>query len=76
MGDNVDFLPADKNRSFQQDDSITLDVCNQTCPKHQKQQVYSIFAISQEKCEGCKYFLQSDTIILCVCSQTCPNYPK
>ena len=46
------FLPADKHNSFLQDDRITLGVRSQTCPKYQKQQVYNIFAISQEKREG------------------------
>ena len=41
--------------------SITLGVHSQAFPKYPKQQVYNIFAISQEKCEGwskffvCKY---------------------
>ena len=33
MGDEAEFLPADKNKSFQQDDSITLGVPSQTSPK-------------------------------------------
>ena len=52
MGDDVDFLPADKHESFLQDDSITLSVCSQECPKPSKQQVRNIFAISQGKREG------------------------
>ena len=52
MGDKVDFLPANKHKSFLQDDSITLGVHSQTGPKHQKQPVYNIFAISQGKDEG------------------------
>ena len=52
MWDEVDFLPADKHKSFLQVDSITLGVCNQTHPKYAKQQVYNIFAISQGKREG------------------------
>ena len=50
MGDEVDFLPADKN-NFQVH-SITFGVHSQVCPKHPKQQVYNIFAISQRKHEG------------------------
>ena len=46
MGDEVDFLPADKHKSFLQDDSITYGVCSQTCSKYPKQQVYNIFAIN------------------------------
>ena len=47
MGDEVDLLPADKNKSFLQDNTITLDVRSQTSPTYQKQQVYNIFAIPQ-----------------------------
>ena len=50
------FLPADKHKSFLQDDSITFGVHNQTGPKHQKQPVYNIFAISQGKHEGWSWF--------------------
>ena len=52
MGNEVDFLPADKNKSFPQDYSINLSVLSQACPKYPKQQVYNIFAISSEKREG------------------------
>ena len=52
MRDEVDFLPADKHRSFLQDDSITLAVHSQTCPKYTKQQVCNIFAMCQGKLEG------------------------
>ena len=37
MGHEVDFLPENKHRSFLQVDSITLDLCSQTCPKYPKQ---------------------------------------
>ena len=33
MGDEAEFLPADKKKSFQQDDSITLGVPSHTSPK-------------------------------------------
>ena len=39
MGDEVEFLPADKHKSFLQDDSITLGVHSQTGLKYQKQPV-------------------------------------
>ena len=52
MGDEVDFLPADKHKRFLQDDIITLGVCCQACPKHPKQQVCNIFGISEEKHKG------------------------
>ena len=52
MGDEVDFFPGDKHKSFLQDGSITLGVISQTGPKYQKQSVYNIFAISQGKHEG------------------------
>ena len=51
MGDEVEFLPADKHKSFLQD-GITLEVISQTGPKYQKQSVYNIFAIFQGKHEG------------------------
>ena len=52
MGDEVDFLPADKHKSFLQDDSVILGVHSQACPKYPKQLVYNIFAICQGKREG------------------------
>ena len=52
MGDEVEFSPADKHKSFLQDGSITLRVISQTSPKYQKQSVYNIFAISQWKHES------------------------
>ena len=51
MGDEVEFLPADKHKSFLQDGSITLGVISQTGPKYQKQSVCNIFAISRGKHE-------------------------
>ena len=51
MGDEVDFLHADKRKKVLQVDSITLGKNSQTCPKYPKQQVYNIFAISQGKRE-------------------------
>ena len=47
MGNEVDFLPADKPKNFLQDDSINLSVGNQTGPKYQKQPVHKIFPISE-----------------------------
>ena len=52
MRNEVDFLPADKHKSFLQDDSSTLGVHIQVYPKYLKQQDYNIFAICQGKCEG------------------------
>ena len=49
MGDEVDFLPADKHKSLPQDDSITYGVRSQTCLKYPKQQVYNIFAINMPR---------------------------
>ena len=51
MGDEVDFLPANKHKSFQQGVSITFSVISQTGLKHQKQSVYNTFAMSQGKHE-------------------------
>ena len=36
MGNEVDFLPADKHKSFLQADGITLGVHSQACPKYPK----------------------------------------
>ena len=52
MGDEVEFLSADKYKSFLQDDSITLGVRSQTGRKYQMQLIYNIFATSQGKHEG------------------------
>ena len=52
MDDEVNFMPADKHKSFLQVDSITLDVHSQACRKYPKQQVYNISAMSQGKREG------------------------
>ena len=51
MGYEIYFLPADKHICIQ-NDSITLDVHAQACPKHLKQQLHNIFTISQGKCKG------------------------
>ena len=51
MRDEVDFLPGDKHKSFLQDDSITLGVRSQACPKYPKRQVCNILVISQRKRE-------------------------
>ena len=51
MSYEIDFLTADKYKHFLQVDSISLSVRSQTYPKHPKQKVYSILAISQEKRE-------------------------
>ena len=37
MGDEVDFLPANKHEGFIQVDSITLGLFSQACPKYPKQ---------------------------------------
>ena len=52
MGDEAEFLPADKHKSFLQDGSMTLGVNSQTSPRYQKQPVDNIFALSQGKHEG------------------------
>ena len=52
MGNEVDFLPADKHKRFLQDDTTTLGIHSQSGPKYSKNPVYNIFAISQGKHEG------------------------
>ena len=41
MTDEVEFLPADKQRFFQID-TIILDLCDQTCPNYPEQQTDSM----------------------------------
>ena len=86
MGDEeVDFLLADKHKSFLQDGNITFSVISQTGTKYEKQSLYDIFAISEGKYEwrswflpagNCERFFQIAIIILGVCDQACPNYLK
>ena len=84
-GDEVDFLLANKHKSFLQDVSITLGLQNQACSKHPKQQVCNILQYLKKNVKNevnflhadkHQRFLQIDTIILSVCSEACPNYPK
>ena len=42
------FLPADKRKRFQQDQSITLKVRSQECPEYPKQQVFNILQYLKE----------------------------
>ena len=52
MGDEeVDFLLADKHKSFLQDGSITFSVISRTGTKYGKQSLYNISSISQGKHE-------------------------
>ena len=55
----VEFLPADKHKSFLQDGTIFLGVISQTGPKYQNQSAYNIFAISQGKHEEWSWFFAS-----------------
>ena len=86
MGDEVDFLHADKYKSFLQVDSITLGVHSQACPQSTQNNKFTIsFKYPRENMKdevdilpADKYqrLFQSDTITLGVCGQACPNYPK
>ena len=51
MVGEVDFLPPNKHKSFQEVDSTTLGLCSQACPKYPRQ-AYNIFVISQGIPEG------------------------
>ena len=55
MSYEIDILPADKHNIFLQIDSITLGVHGQACPKHPRQQLYNIVAISQGKRKGWRF---------------------
>ena len=48
MEGEVDFLPANKQESFLQVNSITLGLLSQVCPTYPKQ-AYNIFVIPQGK---------------------------
>ena len=48
MGDEIEFLPGDKHKSFIQDGSITLGVIGQTGPKYQNQSAYNILQYFKE----------------------------
>ena len=52
MGDKVDFLPADKHKSFLQVDGITVGVHSQACPKSQNNKFTKVFVIFKGKREG------------------------
>ena len=49
--EEVEFLLADKHKSFLQDGNITFSVISQTGTNYQKQSLYNIFGISQGKYE-------------------------
>ena len=52
MGDEVNFLHADKHKNFLQVNSTTLGLPSQACPKYPKRQVCNILVIFQGKREG------------------------
>ena len=73
MGDEVDFLPADKHKSFL--------LCSQAGPKHQNKQFTILLQYLMEDmkdevdfspADKCWRFFQLDTIILGMCGQACP----
>ena len=85
MGDEVEFLPADKHKSFLQDGSMTLGVISQTGPSTKNNQFTISLQYLKENmkdevdflhADKCWRFVQIDTIILGACGQACPNYLK
>ena len=70
MGDEVDFLPADKRKSFLHGDSTTLVVHSQACPEYNftislqclKENVKD--EVDFSPVDERQRFLQIDTIIL------------
>ena len=85
MGDEVDFLPADKHESFLQDDHMTLGVYSQECPSTQNNRFSASLQYLQENvkdevdfllADKRQRFFQIDNITLDMCGQACPNYPK
>ena len=87
MGEEVNFLPADKHESFRWIDSINFGVHSRACPKYKKQ-IHNIFVIEKQLKENAKdevhflpadkrqMFLQIYIIILGVSGKAYPNYPK
>ena len=81
MGDEVDFLPADKHESFLQDDNMTLGVYSQECTSTQNNRFSSSLQYLQENIKDEVDFLladkrqsfQIDNITLGMCGQACPN---
>ena len=85
MGDEVDFLPADKLKSFLLIVSISLGVSSQASPKYPKNKFAVSLHYLKEKvkkevdflpADKHQKFLQIDTIILGVCGQEYSNYLK
>ena len=52
MGDEADFLPANKHKGFLQIDRFTLSLFSLNLQSTQKKPVYNIFVISHGKYEG------------------------
>ena len=85
MGDEVEFLPADKHKSFLQDGSIFLGVISQTGQSTKNNQFTISLQYPKENMkdeadflppEKCCSFFQINTIVLGACDQACPNYLK
>ena len=62
MGGEVDFLPADKHESFQQDDSISVVVHTQACPNCPKHQVCNTLQYPKENKMDEINFLPADKL--------------
>ena len=76
-GDEVGFLPADKHKSFLQDDryaqstqSNKLAMSLRYIKKNMKDEVVFLPADKGQR------FLQTDTVILGVCGEVFPKFPK
>ena len=85
MGDEVGFLPADKQESFPQIDSIILGVRSHASQSTQNNNFTISLQYLKENVKDevdflpgdkCQRFPQNDTIILVVCGQVYPNYPN
>ena len=77
------FSPTDKHESFLQDDSITLGVFSQACPKYPKQQVCYFFEISEEVSDGGDFLyadkhesLRQIDIMILMDGQIFPKFPN
>ena len=85
MGDEVDFLPANKHETFLQIDSITLGVHSQASQGTQYNKPSISLRYHKEKVKGDidflpadkhQRFLQIETITLSAHSRTYQNYQK
>ena len=65
MSDEVEFLHADKHKSFLQIDTLIFDEDGQTFPKFAKYQLWNAFRITQKKKPEMKLIFRMQINIKC-----------